>query len=506
MPVKNPFGPGRCPFSYIRIEKSHSIWLQAGNFMKATRFIKYILIFYASACVSKMPASPHNAIEDTAITGRIPTPDSLEAGKIIDTVTCKSDSTQSYALYIPVKGNERALPIIYFFDPHADGSLPVNKYKSLADAYGFILIGSNNSKNGNDWSTSENSWRHLFEDTQNRLKVNGNRIYTCGFSGGAKMASYVALNNPGVKGVIANGAGLPDGTPAGDFNFSFTAIAGEGDMNLTNLVAINNDLDNSRTRHRIILFDGKHEWAPENSMSVAFAGLQFDAMQKALIPKDEPFINQYVAKSKKRLVSYYKANQLIKAWQECKLSISFLDGLSGEAGWFKQKAASLAGYSLYQEQRQAQENLLVKEQNTKAEYMQHFEQADMHYWVKTISDLRTGANAKTAESGMQQRLLAYLSLAFYSLSNHLINNNENIEASHFVELYKMADPVNSEAWYFSAILHARDSNAQAAEKDLLKASEYGFKDQSRMIQQPEFKKLSAQMNFSRIKSSMRVQP
>ena len=76
------------------------------------------------------------------------------------------------------------------------------------------------------------------------------------------------------------GAGLPDGTPAGNFNFTFTSIAGEGDMNMTDLVALNNELDKTQTKHRIIFFDGKHEWSPENIMNIAFEGLQFDAMQR----------------------------------------------------------------------------------------------------------------------------------------------------------------------------------------------------------------------------------
>src|SRR6266404_2597304 len=76
--------------------------------------------------------------------------DLYEAGKVIDSVICKADPAQSYALYIPSKGNATALPVIYFFDPHGSGALPLNKYRSLAEAYGFILAGSNNSKNGND--------------------------------------------------------------------------------------------------------------------------------------------------------------------------------------------------------------------------------------------------------------------------------------------------------------------------------------------------------------------
>jgi len=422
-------------------------------------------------------------------------PDPFPPGKIIDAVLCKNDPSQSYALYIPVKGNKEALPVIYFFDPHGDGALPLKKYRSLAEAYGFILIGSNNSKNGNDWPTTENIWRHLSEDTRARLKINSDRIYTGGFSGGAKVAGYVALQHKEVKGVLANGAGLPDGIPAGDFNFTFTAIAGKGDMNLTDLVAISKELDKSRTRHRLLLFDGKHEWAPEHCMDIAFAGLQFDAMQAAVIPKDGAFIQSYIVKSKKRLDSYQAASQFLAAVQECKVSISFLDGLTGqEAGWFKERSASIAKDPRYQKQRQAEDNLLIREQNTKAAYAQHFLQDEGAYWTKTIDDLQTKIKTNSSERSMDQRLLAYLSLAFYSISNHLIAGNDNGQARQFVEYYKIADPANSEAWYFSALLHARDNQPQAAENDLLKAFKLGFRDKARLAQQPEFQKLSSQLH------------
>jgi len=456
--------------------------------MKMDLIVKWILVSYTS--VSSGRASG------------ISISDTFRAGKIIDTVICKADPTQSYALYIPQKGNREALPVIYFFDPHGDGALPLNKYKSLSEAYGFILIGSNNSKNGNDFAATERIWRHLSDDTRGRLKINSSRIYTCGFSGGAKVAGYVALQHPGIRGVIANGAGLPDGTRAGDFTFSFTAIAGEGDMNLTELVGITGELDKSRTRHRIILFDGKHEWAPVASMGMAFAGLQFDAMKEGLIPGDESFINRYMAKSRQRIEVCSAANQLLKARQESQLSLNFLEGLTDQVRWFKDKAASLANDPQYQKQRQARDNLLVREQNTKAEYMQEFQHGDRNYWNKVIADLKKGAGTGTEERAMYQRLLAYLSLAFYSISNHLINSNENNEARHFVELYQMADPANSEAWYFSALLHARDGQIQAAESDLLKAAALGFRDRKRLEQQQEFKNLFTATNFSRIEGKM----
>jgi pimeloyl-ACP methyl ester carboxylesterase len=426
----------------------------------------------------------------------------LSRAQLTDSVRCSTDPTQSYALYIPAKGNKEAMPVAYCFDPHGSGILPVRKYKALADAYGFILVGSNNSKNGNDWTTTETIWQNLTADTRSRLKIGSRRVYTIGFSGGAKVASYIAIQHPGIAGVIAGGAGLPDGVPAGDFPFSFTAIAGQGDMNLTELVAVSDALDKTRTPHRLILFDGKHEWAPVNTMGLAFAGLQFDAMREKVIPKDNLAISTYVAGSKKRLRAYQLTNQLIKAAQECSLSVSDLDGLSRQVTWFRQQAAALANNPEYLNQRHDQQDLLTTEQNTKAEYVQHFQQGDDAYWTSTIHDLQTKSVGHTAMEQMYQRLLAYLSLAFYSISNQLITGNDNVQARRFVELYKLADPTNSEAWYFSAVLYAREGKGHEAEADLLKAGTYGFRDKARFMQQAEFQRLNPKMDEEKIEKGM----
>jgi hypothetical protein len=106
---------------------------------------------------------------------------------------------------------------------------------------------------------------------------------------------------------------------------------------------------------------------------------------------------------------------------------------------------------------------------------------------------------------MYKRLLAYLSLAFYSISNQFINNNQNSEATYFVTLYKLADPTNGEAWYFSAIINARNGNSKLAADDLAKAADNGFNDTKRMLQQPEFQNLQPPVNFAAIEAKMKYE-
>ncbi|MBO9201613.1 MULTISPECIES: hypothetical protein [Niastella] len=457
--------------------------------------------FCAHACANNPTTASEHPVKDGVVEAAPAPLDSFAIGKVIDTVACRADGSQTYAVYIPSTGGKKALTVIYFFDPHASGSLPLNKYKALADKYGFLLIGSNNSKNGNDWNVTDAIWQILEDDTRKRFNINAERIYTAGFSGGAKAAGFAALNHPEIKGVIANGAGLPDGADASNYAFSFTGITGEGDMNMTELVAISSELNKTTTPHRLLFFNGKHEWAPEKTMDIAFAGLQFDAMRNKQLPVDETLIKSFAANSKKTVESFINANDLVKAAAECALASNLLKNLSADAGWFSNKAASLTAMAAYKQQAQAQQQLLQREQQIKAHYAQQFNGGDMVYWTKEIADLQTKAKASTAEGAMYQRLLAYLSLAFYSFSNQLVGNHRDVGAEYYVNLYKMVDPANSEAWYFSAILHARLNDLAAVEADLLKAVACGFNDKARLHSQADF--VERGIDFAKIEKDMK---
>ena len=466
--------------------------------MKCTWFI------FLFICIESCHAGnrQNDATADAADRGYVQK-DTFPSGKLIPDIICKADAGKSYALYIPAKKNKTALPVIYFFDPHADGAGTLNRYTTLADQYGFILVASNNSKNGNDWSTEENVWNILSTDSRQRLKIDTARIYVCGFSGGAKVATYIALLHPNIAAVIASGAVLPEMLQDGNLNFTFTAITGEGDLNRSDLVAANNSLNNTATKHRIIYFDGIHEWPPAPFMNVAFAGLQFDAMAKKIIATDSLFINKYIGESQKRITGFLQTNNQLRAEAECMISGKLLTGLTVAANWFIEKNKAIKSSKAYQQQLAIAAKLQQREQEIKAMYQQQFQQADANYWAKEINKVIAKTKLPGTEAAMYQRLKAYLSLAFYSISNQSINSNENVAAQHFITLYKLVDNNNSEAWYFSAILNARNKNAAQAKADLLKAISNGFNDKARLMQQAEFQQPGQLINVNEIISSMK---
>src|SRR6478672_3565133 len=110
------------------------------------QFKLFIPILCFFACSSQQP--PQNDTTNTNVKDTVtvqPAKESFPKGKIIEKVVCKNDATQSYALYIPLTQNNAPMPVIYCFDPHGDGVLPLKNYQALADTGHLILVGSNNS-------------------------------------------------------------------------------------------------------------------------------------------------------------------------------------------------------------------------------------------------------------------------------------------------------------------------------------------------------------------------
>src|ERR1035437_10348994 len=146
-----------------------------------------LVAVYLSSCSSHSVDSVGNKNKIDSI--KISTPsfgNSLEKGKVFPKIKCSKDSGINYSLYLPENySSDKKFPIIYFFDSHGSGSFPLEKYNNLAEKYGYILAGSNNSKNGMSWEENNPQIQIFMSDVKDRLNIDGRRIYTCGFYGGS---------------------------------------------------------------------------------------------------------------------------------------------------------------------------------------------------------------------------------------------------------------------------------------------------------------------------------
>ncbi len=210
----------------------------------------------------------------------------------IERVECRANRDQSYAVYLPSKYSpERKWPILYAFDPAARGQVPVDRFKTAAEEYGWILVGSNNSQNGpNKWAVD--AFEAMWQDTHERFSIDERRVYAAGFSGGARAAVGLAARCDGcIAGVIASGSGfhLQVGVSQ-KLPFLFFATIGSDDYNFPELKDLEGKLIKAGIANRLAVFSGGHEWLPVELAVEAVQWMEVEAMKSGRREKDPALI------------------------------------------------------------------------------------------------------------------------------------------------------------------------------------------------------------------------
>lgn len=214
---------------------------------------------------------------------------SPKLGEVLPSVTVQQDATHSYALYLPSNYTpQKRWPILLAFDPFGRGVAPVKLFQAGAEKYGFIVVGSNNSRNFSDPSTAI---RLLWNDVIHRFAIDPRRIYTTGLSGGARVASSVAIAcKTCIAGVIACAAGLPPGTKALPETTEWFLATGTTDFNYPEMLQLHENLDSHQLVNRLDVFEGPHGWMPSSMAEDALAWLQLRAMVKGTAPLNKDFV------------------------------------------------------------------------------------------------------------------------------------------------------------------------------------------------------------------------
>jgi poly(3-hydroxybutyrate) depolymerase len=182
---------------------------------------------------------------------------SLPTGVVVPNVVASKQPEQSYALYLPSGYSaEKRWPIVYSFDPGARGSMPAELMKEAAEHYGYIVVGSNNSRNGS-WKIEAEAADAMVKDTHARLSIDDRRIYLAGFSGGARAAVQIAQICKCAAGVFLHGAGFhPLAFSSKEAPFVVFSTVGTYDFNYPELVHTDEELETIKYAHSWRSFAG----------------------------------------------------------------------------------------------------------------------------------------------------------------------------------------------------------------------------------------------------------
>ncbi|MFC2102409.1 hypothetical protein ACFLS7_05400 [Bacteroidota bacterium] len=316
-------------------------------------------------------------------------------GKVYEDVKCKENPTISYAIYLPstyIPGD--SLPLFLAFDPSGAGIRPVALYKDVAEQYRFILIGSNNSRNGQSADQTQQILIALLREIENRYSFDPDRIYCTGFSGGSRVSSMIAFYGGGVKGVIGCGAGLPSTSTPIQYRTDYYGIVGDQDFNYLEMVALAFEFSNQNIRSSLRIFHGPHDWPPAKEFADAVRWHWFNAMKDGLFPKDQTLE--------------------VEVQKETAEDLSIL------------KAIDLSS--------------LEREREQQRFYSESMRTKSLGWWKKELAKLEHPDNL--SDSLPNKRLLSYLSIMAYTFSNQALSAKNRDQLAKMVGIYEIVDPEN----------------------------------------------------------------
>ena len=217
----------------------------------------------------------------------------IRPGEIAERVIAKDHPDQSYSVYVPRNyTHDGAWPIVFVFDPGARAGTTLPLFREGAEKFGYIVMCSWNSRNG-AWSQTAAAMAAKWDDAAARCHIDPKRIYTAGFSGGARAAITFAITTKQVAGVIAGGAALSGQNVPKDVPFSLFLETSTGDFNWSEVHASARQLASLGASHRLIQIDGPHRWPPAAIITQGIEWLTIDAMRRHLRPADPALITAF---------------------------------------------------------------------------------------------------------------------------------------------------------------------------------------------------------------------
>jgi hypothetical protein len=252
----------------------------------------------------------------------------LRKGQITSPVPCAAKPEQSYALFLPSNYDPaRQWPIVYVFDPGARGRLPLELMQVAAERYGYILVGSNNSRNGASAIQNEAA-TEMWRDTHRRLSIDDRRVYFAGLSGGARVSAQLAQACNCAQGVFLNGAGFGGALPTSSLSFAVFAIPGMSDFNYGELIELDERLGKTGARHFVRRFEGDHAWAPAEVWEDAFAWAAVLEMKDSKRTRDNAVLQGALARFSANARKQEDAGELSFALGEYRATVSAFEGLA----------------------------------------------------------------------------------------------------------------------------------------------------------------------------------
>ena len=448
--------------------------------------------------------------------------DSIPRGQIVERIEALSDSSQRYTLYLPSNYTpDRKWPVLYAFDPGARGRVPVERFKEAAEKYGWIVLGSNNSRNG-PWNVVVNAWNAMLTDTHRRFAIDDERSYATGFSGGARAAVQIAAGCKCLAGVIANGAGFPIGlAPSPQMHFVFFGAAGVDDFNYAEVKSLEEPLTKAGIIHRIQTFEGRHEWPPVSVATAAVQWMELQAIKAGKRPRDDGFINatwQQILSDARTLEEAKNYNEAYRLYLDLAQSfkglrdVAQIESKVNELGNSREvKDGIREEQTQIKKQRELESrlNTLIAARDGGASINQSEEGFDAgNLLPRILNDLRKQSKASedSTQRRVARRVLDGLFVGLIELGLSLLQTENKYTES--IKALKLATEVNPDrpgAFFYLAWAYAANRDKKKSLQSLNTAVEKGFLDAAMITANKAFDSIRDDPEYQQIMARLKKQ-
>jgi dienelactone hydrolase len=399
-------------------------------------------------------------------------------------------------------------PIIYLFDPGGRGHRPLELYKDIAEKYGFVLAGSNNSRNfAADESKSVNA---IWQDTHQRLALDGHLTYASGFSGGARVAGLMALScqTCQIAGVIAHGAGYPTNWGEAKDTLLYFFAVGDQDFNWSEVMMVRRQRESKGLPYRVRVFPGPHQWAPAPVMEDAVEWLLLRAMQSGNRTPDAAFIDRLLRRMQAEAGDAEKANDAIAQLNAYQSLVSDFAGLRDVAGSEKKlealKKSSALKAALKNEQEQiADQSALESEISAKLHaYMSGTADDEITLGNDLLQSMRQLKDQADRSKNATKRLISRRAFDEVWVAG-IESGQQELESRHFGRAeacFALMSKVRDDPWpvLLLAETHAAAGNKKQAIRDLQETVRRGLTDASVIESNEKLQVLKADPGFQKL--------
>lgn len=341
----------------------------------------------------------------------------LKKGVVMDSVIVNDSIPESFALYLPTQFEvSKPFPVIFVYDMQGRGDRVLKMLMMAAEENQYVLAASNNVHDSLSLSQNVLISKRMFQTVFNAFTIQKGRVYTAGFSGGARMASLMPTFFSQIKGVVSCGAGPANSDVLSSKNpFHFIGIVGVEDFNYPDMLRNKNLFNTLKFNSQTLVFAGGHQWPSQDLLSDAMKLFDLEAMGKGIIPKDTAFIIDNYTKSLNYTNSLISENNPLEAYRKLEEVIEVYKPLI-TVDSLKNSLKALKRNTRYKNQKRNQNAVFFKEDLIKSDYNYYLEEDLLTYnynnlgwWKYQMEELKKNQKSPYLfEKQMGVRLEAYL--------------------------------------------------------------------------------------------------